>query len=219
MDFEKAIDDVAANYVRQGYEVVARPVPANLPPFAKDFRVQVVGRKGASGVLVAIRKNREEFASDPELDRYAEMTGSQEGWRFDFVLLEGSEAPVEPPQELSGEQFARQMELATQSMRGPDRSSALISAWAVLESSIRSALRAEGQTVGFGTPVRQMLNELVSNGTISIDEHARLYEASMLRNRIVHGFSERTINESEVDFLLNLAKRLHELHDVSQVSS
>ena len=74
MDFEQELKRVAGVYAGQGYQVVVRPRPENLPPFAKDFKVEMVGKRAAEGVLVAVKKNREEMAADANMPRYAEIT-------------------------------------------------------------------------------------------------------------------------------------------------
>src|SRR5437588_10694449 len=92
MDFEQELRRVAGVYAGQGYQVVVRPGPDDLPPFAKDFKLELVGKRGVEGVLVAVKKNREELADDANLPRYAEITSGQPGWRVDFAIL-GAEEP------------------------------------------------------------------------------------------------------------------------------
>src|SRR5262249_13924890 len=93
MDFERELKRVASVYTDQGYQVVIHPRPEDLPPFARDFTVEIVGRRGAEGVLVAVKKDRAEMAADTDLPRYAEVIAAQPGWRFDFAILEG-ESPM-----------------------------------------------------------------------------------------------------------------------------
>lgn len=216
MDYEKAIDEVAATYANRGYSVVARPKPADLPDFAKDFRVQVVGRMRDNSVLVAIKRNRLEFAADPEMDRYAEVASAQKGWRFDFVLLEGDgqRREVEGAQEPSDDQIRERLTVAEQWESAGTLYPAFIMAWALVETAMRRVLRAEGEVAGWGTPPRQMIDELFSNGTISMDEHTQLNDMFRLRNKLVHGFSEGEFENGDVVFLLNLTKRL-----ISQASA
>jgi hypothetical protein len=70
---------VADTYTRQGYQVTIRPNPAALPPFAKDFRVEILAKREAEGVLVAVKRDRNELAADSNLTRYAEIIGLQTG--------------------------------------------------------------------------------------------------------------------------------------------
>src|SRR5208283_2127470 len=88
MDFDQELKQVADAYASQGYQVTIRPNPEALPSFAKDFKIEILGRRGTEGVLVAVKKDRDEVAADSNLTRYAEITGLQKGWRFDFAILE-----------------------------------------------------------------------------------------------------------------------------------
>src|SRR5436309_2280439 len=101
MDFEQGLKRLAERYSGQGYQVTVRPRPEDLPTFAKDFEVEIVARRAAEGVLVSVKKNRLEMAADKDMPRYAEVTGAQPGWRYDFAILE-----PEPPgaRELRGAQ-------------------------------------------------------------------------------------------------------------------
>lgn len=209
MDIEKAIDEVADNYAKRGYTVITRPTSDDLPPFAKSFHVQVVGRMRDIGVLVVIKRNREEFAADPEMDRYAEITSGQPGWRFDFVLLEGSgmNQEIQGAQEPTDDQLKERIVEVERLLDEGELTFAYMSAWATAEAGMRRLLRISGQSAGWGTAPRQMLNELVSNGLISMDEFEKLQEAFRLRNVLVHGFMAGKIDHSDVTFLLDLANR------------
>src|SRR6266852_5806684 len=120
MDFEQALKRVADGYADHGYQVVVRPSQDDLPPFAKDFKVEIVGKRAAAGVLVSVKKNREEMAADVNLPRYAEMTGAHKGWRFDFVILEGEQPSAREllgAQDFSGDDINRALGEAEQMVR------------------------------------------------------------------------------------------------------
>jgi|SRR5208282_1102209 len=79
MDFDQELKQVADAYASQGYQVTIRPNPEALPSFAKDFKIEILGKRGTEGVLVAVKKDRDEVAADSNLTRYAEITGLQKG--------------------------------------------------------------------------------------------------------------------------------------------
>src|SRR5947209_8390187 len=115
MDDVLELERVADAYRGRGYDVTVRPGPEQLPPFATDFRVEIVGRRGAGGVLVAVRKNRDEVAADGNMQRYAEVTGTQPGWRFDLAVLEAENPKareVGGAQEFSADDITRSLEEA-----------------------------------------------------------------------------------------------------------
>ncbi|MDB5310414.1 MAG: hypothetical protein JWO38_4616 [Gemmataceae bacterium] len=211
MDIERELKRVAEGYASKGYEVTVRPGPAQLPPFAKDFRVELVGRRGDEGVLVAVKKNRDEVTADPNLPRYAEITAAQKGWRFDLAALEGQNPMGRAAREMkdfSDEDINRALSEAEQMVPLGFLRAAVITAWAALESAMRMRLRAAGERAEWGASPRSMLNELYSSGFVSPDEFRQLQGLSDLRNQIVHGFSGAAFDTSVVQVLVNATRRL-----------
>ena len=216
MDYEQELNRLADAYRAQGYDVTVRPGPDRLPPFAKDFRVEILGRRGAEGVLVAVRKNRDEVAADGNMQRYAEITGAQPGWRFDFAILE-PEKPnareVRGAKELSEDDINKSLVQAQELSRMGFTQFAVVAAWATLEAAMRMRLRALGQEAGWGSIPREMTRELYSAGELSPDEFRRIEIASQLRNQIVHGFASQPAEPGDsettmVEVLSNVAHRL-----------
>jgi uncharacterized protein YutE (UPF0331/DUF86 family) len=216
MDLAQEVKRVADVYRGQGYEVIVHPSHDQLPQFAKDFRIEIVARRGGDGVLVAVRKNRTEVAADSNMQRYAEVTGTQPGWRFDFAILE-AENPVarevRGAQEFSRDDITRSLDQAGELSRLGYSRFGVIAAWAALEAAMRMRLRAEGQEIGWGSAPRQMLKELYSAGAFSPDEFHQVEGASQLRNQIVHGFASQPTESGKseaavVELLSDVARRL-----------
>jgi HEPN domain-containing protein len=216
MDIEHELNRVADGYRAQGYSATIRPEPDQLPMFAKDFKLEIVGRRGTEGVLVAVKKNRDEVAADSNMQRYAEITGTQPGWRFDFVILEAENPKAREARgarEFSSEDITHSLDQAENLSRMGFTRFAVIAAWAALEAAMRMRLRASGQEAGWGSMPRQMLRELYSAGAFTPDEFHRVELASQLRNQIVHGFSSQVAeNESSevatVQILKDVTRRL-----------
>ncbi len=221
MDYEQELNRLADIYRGHGYDVTVRPGPDQLPPFARDFRVEILGRRGAEGVLVAVRRNRDEVAADSDMQRYAETTGAQPGWRFDFAILE-SEQPnareVRGAKELSQDDINKSLEQARELSRMGFTGFAVVAAWATLEAAMRMRLRALGQEAGWGSIPRQMTRELYSAGALSPDEFRRIESASQLRNQIVHGFASQPAEpgDSEAAMVEVLSGVAHRLVNESQ---
>src|SRR5437868_973710 len=88
MDMEQRIQEVAQRYRDEGYTVIVRPRGESAPVFAKDHELDLVAQKGDEKVIVEVALNRDSFAKKPQLQRLAEITNAQPGWRFDLVVLE-----------------------------------------------------------------------------------------------------------------------------------
>ena len=55
MNSEQRLNHVADRYRAQGYRVVVRPGPDDLPPFAKDFKVEILATRADGNVLVSAK--------------------------------------------------------------------------------------------------------------------------------------------------------------------
>jgi hypothetical protein len=213
MNFEQELKRVADTYSRQGYQVTLRPGPEDLPHFARDFKVELVGRRGTEGVLVSVKKNREELEADANLSRYAEVIGTQSEWRFDVAVLESEGSMGRNGRaglEFSGDDIKGVLTDAEHLVGTGFLRPAVITAWAGFEAAMRMRLRAAGGKAGWGSSPRTLLNELYSSGVLSVSEFRQLEKLSDLRNQIVHGFSSPDIDKGIVAFLTATARRLIE---------
>ncbi len=214
MSFELKLNRLADSYAEQGYRVTIRPGPEVLPPFAKDFQVEILGERGAGGVLVSVKNDRGELAADSNLTRYAEIIGSQKAWRFDFAILE-AEKPnpreIDNAEDLSEADMDRSFDESTEMLRQGFHRPALITAWAGFEAAMRSWLRAAGEQVGWGSTPQGLVTGIFANGIIDIEEYHKLEALARVRNQIVHGYvSSPTSEAGAVPFLCEIGRRLIE---------
>jgi hypothetical protein len=222
MTFEQQLDRVAEGYRVQGYQVVINPVSDVLPPFAKDFKVEVLATRPDGSVLASVKQTRLEVEADSNLPRYAEVVGDQPGWRFDLFVV-GPEPEMAPEnrdaKEPSEEEIRTSLDVVNRLLEGGFVGPSLITAWAALESAMRRRLRAEGEQAGWGTSPRTLLNELVSVGALSYGAFRNLEDLFPLRNAIAHGFSAPAVEASTVRFLVDTTRQLlDELHPVKQTA-
>jgi hypothetical protein len=202
---------ISALYSNQGFQVTVRPKPDELPAFARDFNVELMAKRGAEGVLVSVKKNRQALEDDKDLPRYAEITNKQPGWRYDFAILE-EENPLardlRGAREPSASDIGDTLNDVARALEAGYINPALVAAWGALEAAMRKRLLSDGKDTGWGTQPRSMLNELRSTGILSTDDFRSLEAAWRLRNEIVHGFRAGPVNADTVQFLINIAKRL-----------
>lgn len=213
MSFEQRLTETADKYRVTGYQVVIQPGPEDLPPFAKDFHVEIAARREDGNVLASVKRDQAEIQLDINLPKYAEAIENQPGWRYDlFVLAPRQDAAAEIPDvpEQSGEALRGLLSQAEQMLASGLAVQAFIAAWAALESAMRQRLRAEGSEAGWGTSPRSMLDELLSSGVISYHLFGELKRLSQLRNILVHGFAAPAVEPDAVRFLIDTARRLLE---------
>ncbi|HUY92807.1 MAG TPA: hypothetical protein VMV10_28965 [Pirellulales bacterium] len=214
MDFKQHLNDVANRYRSQGYQVVERPEPKDLPDFAKTFKVEIVARRADGSALVSAKKTPKELEADPDVTRYAETTEKQSGWRFDVIVL-GPNDEAEPPEkrdakEPSEEDFRHQFDTVQRLLAANVNQQALVLAWSVLEAAMRRRLQAEGEEAGWGSSPRTMMNELLSAGLLSNSVFRDLEGLFQARSAIVHGFTTPIIDAKAVNFILDVARKLLE---------
>jgi len=211
MNYEQEIKRLEGDYAAKGFQVIVRPKPEELPPFAKDFVVELVGKRVDGGVLVSVKKNRREMAADKDMARYAKITNEHPGWRYDFAILEAEDPlarEVRDAREPSSEEMDRTLVAVDSVLEAGFINAALVSAWASLEAAMRKRLIAMDGHAAWGIQPRSMLNELYSEGVFSTEDFPRLESAWKMRNEIVHGFAAPTVEPETVQFLLQTAKRL-----------
>src|SRR5437588_12552537 len=94
MDTEQRLNQMADRYRAQGYKVVVRPGPDDLPDFAKGFKVEIVARRDDGSAIASVKKSPSDLESDPNVARYAEIIEKQPGWRLDLIVLEPDVQPT-----------------------------------------------------------------------------------------------------------------------------
>lgn len=211
MSLEPELSKIADNYRGQGFDVVVQPTACDLPDFAKDFRVELVGRRGIGGVLASIFESQTELKAASDLERYAEVVESQADWRYDLVVL-GRQ--FEPPEEIEGKEPTEQE--VRSAVEGIGRMvdagflpQAFVAAWSLLEAATRKRVTVERNLTKAGASPRTMLAELYSNGVLSSGDFRDLKGSLAVRNAVVHGFTPPSaLSEAAVQLLVGVTLRL-----------
>lgn len=213
MNIDERLNMVADRYRNLGFKVVLHPEAGDLPPFAKDFKVQVLATKDDGSVLTVAKASPTEMQADQDIARYSEIVDKQPGWRLDVFVL-GPDVPAAPARgdvrEPAEDDLRRSASDAERMLKEGFASQAFTTAWALLEAAMRRRVVASGGKAAYGTSPRTMLNELFSAGAFSTGEFRDLEGLSQLRNIIVHGFAVPQFPPSAVEFLLRTARQLLE---------
>ena len=212
MTFDDLLAELADRYRAQGYAVMTRPGPDDLPDFARAFAVQLCCRRGPGGVLVAAFPDRQAMASDPLVSHYAEATQAEPDWRFDLAIL-GPVVPVPDPavgdaHDLSADQIESAVVAAERAADLGFAREGLVAAWGLLEAAARMRLRFNGEPVKWSTPWREMASGLLSGDALLYPEFDRLNALYQTRNRIAHGFADADVDAEAVHFVGDVTRRL-----------
>jgi hypothetical protein len=212
MDFEQELKRVAGIYEKQGYRVTIRPGSDDLPDFAKDFKVEILAKRGDTASLVSVRKNLGEVSADPDMARYAEITADKPGWRFDFVIVE-AQGPTAGDAGEAAEPTDEQLQLmvlqrAEESRKIGVKDAGVILLWGPLEAAMRRCAQQLGD--GRETQPRVLLSTLYSAGKLSRKEFETLGLAWKIRTALVHGFLAPPFDVSVTELMIDVTKRLIE---------
>ena len=209
MNIQQRLEGIAQRYRREGYQVTLNPGPADLPDFAKDFKVEILATRPA---LVSVKESNRDFERDLALSGYAAAIEKQPGWRYDVFVL-GPPPPITQPRDAADASEADIHKLVGDSDRlyhAGFAPQAVLTGRAALESAMRHRLRALGVEEQWGVSPREMLNDLYSSGILSHSEFRDLEGVFRLRNIIVHGFSVPEIGHGVVTSLTDATRRLLE---------
>jgi len=211
MNIEQRLSQVADRYRAQGYKVVVRPGPDDLPAFAKDFKVEIVARRDDGCVLASVKKNQADLEADPNIASYAEVTNNQIGWRFDLSVLGPEPQPMpekrkakEPSERRDPASFGRCRADAPSGFR-PAVSHRRLGRAGGGHAKETSGRRGRGRLGNVSTDdaERTLLGWCATWHCVSGSR--RLFQA---RSAIVHGFTTPAIEKSAVQFLIETARRL-----------
>lgn len=206
MDFQQQLQQVAKSYEDEGYTVVIAPQPGQLPPFAAGYEVHLLAAKGDQGVLVAVERNRKEFAAKPAIRDLADVTNRQPGWRFDLVILEAEPAEVRSLQgatEPTPEQIDQRLREAEELLKAGTTTAACVVAWGAFEAAMRRVVHE-----GYGAMPNVLLRRLYASGYISREDFSLLDEGHKVSTQVVHGFVPARLDERLVTETLRAARHL-----------
>ena len=210
MSSDNDIRRVAQEYRDEGYAVVERPTPAQLPAFAVGFTPELLVTRGTRHALVSVKQDRSEFEADANLVRLAEVTNAQPGWQHDFAILRAND-PLRRLRRKVGQPTPEQIEAmlseAERVVELVTPRAAVALAWGGLEAAMRRYAQRVGVR-GAGeaeTPV--LVGELYARGDLSQDDFDQLQDARRRGSVVVHGLAPSEIDAETVHADIALAKR------------
>lgn len=210
MDLDTALQQVAKQYRDEGYSVVPRPTPEQLPPFARTFGVELLATRSDANVLVRVKLDRADLAAEPGISEQAELTNAQPGWQFDVVIVNRTD-PVQHELRNAKEPSREQLEQMLAEAQDATRQGAVLAgfllAWAGLEAAMRRVARQGGVGGAIGTPASLLVREVYSSGYLPLEDFPRVDQARWRSTELGHGLAS-TMDAAEVEYLINVARRL-----------
>ena len=200
--------EVAREYQDKGYRIVMEPRGAQLPGVLARFQPDLLASNPEETVVVEVKASNV-LSRQADLPALASAVAALPGWRFELVVIGREEATPAAPavQDLSGAEILRWADAARQLLDGDYIETALLAAWSVAETALRTAARAQDISLE-GSSALQLIKGLYSVGLLGPSEYELLQETMKGRNRLAHGYSWPSINHQQVAELLELAARL-----------
>lgn len=200
---------LAEEYRDQGYEIFFHPNLEDLPDFLKNYRPDLIVRRGDEAVIIEVKSRRSLSSSSGQyLRNLAESVEQHPGWRFELVITNPEDAEYFPKAEspLQPQEIETRLQVARQLVRQHPES-AILYAWSLVEATLRLVVEHEGLSFSKPDPL-YLVKQLVTEGVISRDEYQLLMDARSLRNVIAHGFKVTQVTEGSVYSLIDITEQL-----------
>lgn len=200
---------LAEEYRDKGYEISVHPNPEDLPDFLRNYRPDMIVRRGDEAVIIEV-KSRRSLNSFPKqyLQNLAQSVEQHPGWRFELVMINSEDIAYSPDAECSLQQpeIETRLQVARQlATQHPE--SAILYSWSLVEATLRLVAEHEGMNLQRLDPP-YLVKQLATEGVISRSEYQLLMDAISLRNAVAHGFKATQLTQESVYQLIDIAEQL-----------
>ena len=200
---------LAQEYRAQGYEVSLHPSLEDLPNFLKNYRPDMIVRRGDEAMIVEVKSRSSLNSSSSQYLRIlAQAIEQHPGWRFELVMINPEDASYSPEAEGSLQTYEIESRLpvarrlATQNLE-----SAILYSWSLVEAALRLVTEQEGLSLQRVDPL-YLVKQLATKGVISRSEYQLLTNALSLRNAVAHGFKTSQLTQDSIDELIEITEQL-----------
>ena len=195
-------EQVARQLVGEGYEVFVQPGPQLLPRELVGLQPDILARRGDENLIVEVKLAPSSEGAE-QVKRIAQVVKSLPGWQVRLIT-----APKpEPSSPWTLAEAEARIEDAARLAEQGYREAALVLLLAAAEAIGRQLASGEQVRVQRWSPVA-LFRGLVHHGLIDREDAERLVRAYVLRNRIVHGIADRSVESAELADVLEAVKRL-----------
>jgi uncharacterized protein YutE (UPF0331/DUF86 family) len=205
--YQHKLQEIAADYRAQGYDVHIEPGPEEVPAFLAGFRPALIARGPRDSVVVEVKVGTTTAASE-RFRELAELIRQQPGWRFALVVIDPRSDEVAPSAQplLNRQAIADHLERAKELLRAGLNDAAFLLRWVATEAILRHIATREGLPLE-RLPSSTLLKELFSLGILSRDDLQMTQRALSMRNALVHGFETMGLDQTTEE-LARLAQQL-----------
>lgn len=197
-----ALDRVVPLLRSEGYEVIAEPSPADLPPFLADRRPDAIAIGKHPSLLVEVFRKE----GNRELTKIQELRALLHGhddWElrvFYFSSLEPMLAPVPNIAATNAIEAAR-------TVSATEPRAAILFAWSIVEAMAREKIETTGSRA---LNPSALVNLLASEGYIDQNQANDMFRISKIRSQLAHGQLDCVATVEDVSWILSIAEQIAE---------
>lgn len=200
---------LAEEYRDKGYEISFHPNLEDLPDFLRNYRPDMIVRRGDEAVIIEVKSRHSLNSSSRQyLQNLAKSVEQHPGWRFELVMTNPEDTVYSPKAESSLQQpeIETRLQVARQ-LATQHSESAILYSWSLVEATLRLVAEHEGLSLQRLDPL-YLVKQLVTEGVISRPEYQLLMDALSLRNAIAHGFKATQITQESIYELIDVVEHL-----------
>ncbi len=200
---------LAEEYRNNGYEVAFHPGLEDLPDLLRNYRPDMIARRGDEAVIVEVKSRHLLGSSQGQyLQDLAQAVEQNPGWRFELVMANPED--VVYPQNTEGSLQKHEIEARLQVAKqfaSQHSEPAILYSWALAEAALRLVSEHEGLSLKRSDSL-YLVKQLVIEGVISRSEYQLLMDSLSLRNTVAHGFKTTRVTQELVHELIDLIEQL-----------
>jgi uncharacterized protein YutE (UPF0331/DUF86 family) len=202
---QQKVQELAAEYQRNGYVVRVRPAPHELPEFLRGFAPDLVAESSRGNVVVEVKMSTAIDAA--QMARLAEAIDGEDGWKFEVVFVSQPVAAEIPSEEalVPEAQVNRLLSSAETLFADGEVEAAAMLAWSAAEAILRRNAQSAAPEFERQSSAR-VLKHLYSLGHIEHGTYEKLLLLMQFRNAVAHGFEPRTAAPSISDVVPDIRR-------------
>jgi len=207
---EATLKKIARQYSTEGYEVFIAPTAAQLPELLRNYRIDLLCKRGEETVIVEVKRSGSEKL-DPKLHALAEAVSRIPNYRFDFIAAARDPRPRQA-EWLAAEELSSLVNEATRLQHMDHLTASVMLLWSATEGTLRLLAAQEHVSAEMQNP-SVLIKSLYSNGVLDKGQYSVFQRAVRYRNAAAHAYKTESIDEA---FFLHWAELTTDLLRLAQ---
>jgi REase_AHJR-like len=209
----RILNDFRSHYEAQGMKFIVEPKTEQLPDFLRNDLPSAIALRDVGGVVLQVRHIGPAIEEIEKLKILSNKLKDHKDWSLDVVLASSDKSYLLPS--------ANQVKLESNSVRIEiskhknglssigSTTYLLLYSWSLFEAIARRAIFEEGLAdIRDHLSSNILVENLLEADLIEDFEAAKIVEIMQVKNLVAHGFVNKEVEMSDVDFLIDIIDRL-----------